>query len=446
MTHDWKIMVTRIFQLCLLSIMLWMTSSHASTKPPSEALGSVYQKVLNDPANLDLLYEYAHAAIEEGNFEIAVGALESMLVITSNQPRVLLELGVLYHRLGSPQVANTYLQRAKELAGEGSQITVLANEYLGELKQLDSPHYFKGFVRFGFRYQSNPTLSPERSEILSSGLSVPMPDSRKKDSDVNAFLLSRLNHRYRLSSGTSLASDLLFYGTAYDDNDELNFNLLELTSGPIFESPRRASGQHSFRPHLILRGSSLDGHLYEKTAGLGLDFKISPDTNSQFRSRYQFRDVNYDDFKDHQNASLRDGDEHRVELNYLNEFKHGHMIQVGLFARLKDAKRDYLEVDQYDISLRYSLRHDNFLFQKEQRMTLTPYIIRRFRDFGAPDPFIAPNKTRSDKEWRLGLNYKLPVSPEWALLMDMEYSEADSNIVNYDVENKLFMISLQKGF
>ena len=64
-----------------------------------ERLDKLYEEVLKDPANLELLYEYAQEAINVANFEAAISALEGMLVVSKRQPRVLFELGTLYKRL-----------------------------------------------------------------------------------------------------------------------------------------------------------------------------------------------------------------------------------------------------------------------------------------------------------------------------------------------------------
>ena len=73
-----------------------------------------FQSIFADLGNLDKTFRFAELAVQTGNFEAAISALERMLLINPNLPRVRLELGVLYFRLGSYQVAKTYLDRAVE--------------------------------------------------------------------------------------------------------------------------------------------------------------------------------------------------------------------------------------------------------------------------------------------------------------------------------------------
>ncbi len=435
-------------KLCvaLLSMMaLFPVLSHAQQLPSPE-LTAAHERMLADPANLNLLYDYAQIAIDEGNFEAAIGALEGMLVIARNQPRVLMELGILYQRLGAPTVARSYLQRAQLYSGADSTVFSIAEPFLAEAENTLSPSVWSGFVKFGLRYQSNPSLGPEVDEILSGGVRVPLPDSRRVESDTNALLFGRVSNRYRLSERTALSSSLVGYGTFYDEQSRLDFGSLELTSGPSFESATKAAGQHSFRPHIVLRGTRSNNKLFEKTAGAGLDFNLTWDARSLLNATYQYRDVSYEDIYDNGYGSLRSGDEHRLDLNFRTEWKRGHTIALRFFGRTRSAERDFFEEDLYSITLRYSLRFANFVLPERRRMTLTPYVTRQFKDYGGPDPAIDPATTREDRQWRYGLTYLVPVASTWSVYLNLERTEVDSNIVNYDATNNLFMVGLQKGF
>ncbi len=409
-------------------------------------LSTAHTRVMEDPGNLTFLYDYAQEAIRLGNYEAAIGALESMLIIAGNQPRLLLELGTLYQRLGAPRTAQSYLNRARKYADESSPDSATAKRFLATARKQTSDHSLTGFIRFGLRYQTNPLRAPEVDEILSGGVPIPRPESRRPHDDVNAFVLSRVEHRYKMNPRTSLLSDVIGYGALYDKYDQLDYGMLELTSGVQYASPANAGGQYSLRPHLLYRASRLDDHAFEHTPGVGLDFKLRPNANSQFRALYQYRDRSLQDSKVTGTAHLRSGDEHRLDFRYRWEFLPGQAISARVFGRHNNAERDYFEVDQLDFTLRYSAKFTNTLFEGRPRTTLTPYVIRRIRDFGGPDTGIDPLRTREDKEWRLGISYQLPFTSTWALIMTYEHTDVDSNIVNFDANNDLFMIGLQTGF
>src|SRR5258708_10866497 len=71
----------------------------------------LFQKTLRDPANLDVAFAYANASAKLGDNEAAVSALERMLLFNPNLPRVQLELGALYFRMRSSEIARTYFDK-----------------------------------------------------------------------------------------------------------------------------------------------------------------------------------------------------------------------------------------------------------------------------------------------------------------------------------------------
>ena len=75
------------------------------------AYDKAFQELFRDPGNLDKSFRFAELAVRKGNFEAAISALERMLLINPDLPRVRLELGVLYFRIGSFAIARSYLTR-----------------------------------------------------------------------------------------------------------------------------------------------------------------------------------------------------------------------------------------------------------------------------------------------------------------------------------------------
>ena len=69
----------------------------------------VFKQLFKDPTNLSLLFKYANLSILVGDLEGAIGVIEQMLIYDSELPRIRLELGVLYFRLGAFALANNCL-------------------------------------------------------------------------------------------------------------------------------------------------------------------------------------------------------------------------------------------------------------------------------------------------------------------------------------------------
>jgi len=106
---------------------------------PSDALRAKYDQAfaesLEKPADPDVLVHFAEVAVEFGDIEGAISALERLLLIDAEQPEVKLELGVLYYRLGSTEVARTYLQDVSSSKESSNESKERANTFLKEMKQ-----------------------------------------------------------------------------------------------------------------------------------------------------------------------------------------------------------------------------------------------------------------------------------------------------------------------
>jgi len=96
------------------------------------AYDEAFQATLSDPGNLPKLLRFAELAVQIGDLEGAISALERLLLIDGDQPEVKLELGVLYFRLGSNEIARAYLTAARDTASASPDIKARANTFLRE--------------------------------------------------------------------------------------------------------------------------------------------------------------------------------------------------------------------------------------------------------------------------------------------------------------------------
>ena len=412
----------------------------------ADSLDDKYQHLLNDPSNLDNLYNYAQQAIIEGEFEAAIAALESMLVIASNQPRVLLELGTLYYRLGAQKIARTYINRSQALIDgkEVNQEFSLTEFYGKAVDKASGEDKLRGFAAFGLRTQSNPAGAPEASEIFSRGKLY--PDSREEERDENLFFLSQLFHRNDLKSGSAIVSDLTTYLTAYDENEQLDLAFIEGTTGFEFNPPIGKAKKFSLRPHFVLRATAQDGKHLETALGGGIDmhYGFSPTTN--FYGLIQYRDLDFNDIGQGFDTSQRSGSENRLDLRLRSEVTHGQIAAVRLLVRDTKAESKYLGFFQYQLGLRYTWLLENKLFHTNRKLNIAPFVIRRFRDFDEADVNVHSLLTREDKEWRLGLRGQIPFTDSWAFAFALEAVDVKSSLPNNTLENELVSISIRKDF
>jgi hypothetical protein len=220
---------------------------------------------------------------------------------------------------------------------------------------------------------------------------------------------------------------------------------LEVTSGPSWRSARNATGQWRVRPHLLLRGSFLDRQSFEHTAGVGMDLHRRIGSSANLIGTYQFRDVNFNDI-DEFRASLQSGGEHRLDVRAFWEFAFDQLVMLRALGLTRDAQRDYYDLDQLELTLRYSLKLPNPLPSTEAKLTLSPFVTHRTLNFGGAEPDVALIGDRRDREWRFGLDAELPLGRIWSTFLRLEHANFDSNLINYETDNNLVQLGLRLRF
>ncbi len=136
-----------------------------------------------------------------------------MLLYNPDLPRVRLELGVLYFRLGSYVIARTYLTRAVKGDNVPDDVRARVAVFLDEIDSRLSSHRFSGSVFSGLRYQNNANAGPERAAIsLLDGEGI-LDNQFTQRPDYNGFLSANFRHTYdpQVHSGDVLETDFLIY-------------------------------------------------------------------------------------------------------------------------------------------------------------------------------------------------------------------------------------------
>ena len=94
---------------------------------------AAFQDMLNKPGDLEVALNYAKVATKVGDLEGAISTYEGMLIIDPNLSRVRLELGVLYYRLKSYEVARSYLETALQSPTLKADLRKPAEELLAKM-------------------------------------------------------------------------------------------------------------------------------------------------------------------------------------------------------------------------------------------------------------------------------------------------------------------------
>ena len=119
----------------------------------------LFEQLRARPDDLDAMFAYAVVSIQLRDYEQAIATLERMLIYRDDLPRVKLELGSAYFRLGSYEVSSFYFKEA--LAGDPPpDVKAKVEEFLSEIASRTKRSVFTGFASVGVVYSTNANLGP----------------------------------------------------------------------------------------------------------------------------------------------------------------------------------------------------------------------------------------------------------------------------------------------
>lgn len=430
----------RLVGVVVLLLVLWVPAGFAQDAALSSeeraALTAerdrLFQQMLADPGNMDLLYAYAQVTIALGDYDAAIATYERMLIFNPDLPRIHLELGVLYFRQGAYSVARYHLELALASGDIPPTARTTAEEYLAAIDEVGARHHIEGSLFLGFRYQSNANSGPPAGTRVQIG---PLPDLSEieegtKEGDVNFTTALNLTHTYDLGTNDydKWETNLFGYGAVYFEQKDLNLGTVELKTGPRFNNVFTQG--LALRPYAI--GSWIG--LYDTTyyssmgGGLAMEAALSPRTTLVLDGAYRQRwyGEEYADRDGHQLVGL-------ASLRFLLSPRD--LLSIAGAISDNTAEVDYWAYFEGGGNVAYT-----HLFRETESflggaLATTLYSGARISSYDGADPLIQPDTVRQDVEWRVGGSAALPVFDSWSVIAAAEYRNVNSNVDLYSFDN-----------
>ncbi len=424
--------------------------------PPTAAAGTseietqrlqLLQKMLAEPDNLDVAFAYAALSAKVGDHEAAISTLERMLIYAPGLPRVQLELGVLYYRIGAFDVAREYFQAAISGPEVPAEVRERVDVYLAGIDQAQDPAKFSASLIFGTRWQSNANAAPGGRAVTLNGLEFLLNDSAVSKSDFNAFVAGTAHVSYDLASqGDLLEADVLFYGARYAELSRLHTELMEVTFGPSFNLARFGWDDARMGVYGILGGVRLDETNYSGTVGAGVRFAWLPSIRSKIESKNEFRRRWYNDSITYSSVSDRNGYRLSSRLAYTYLLTGSVSLRSAVFGAMENTGTDY--EDYYELGASVGLRKR---FASPVKALERPWSVDLDggylgRWYDAPDPVINAAETQTDDELWVRTALTVPLAEDWAVMLSGEYRRAISNYPTDDYANGSVTASVMKKF
>jgi tetratricopeptide (TPR) repeat protein len=409
-------------------------SSGAAAATDLEAL---HQAVLRDPGNHELTFEFVRVAKTAGDYEAAIGALERLLFYNPDLTRVKYEVGALYYRLGSFEMAAQYFRDALASPNLDAVTRSRVDAYLPQAEKELGPSRWSGFFQTGLRYQSNASFTPSGDVLRLGGRDFLLGPSARRGPDWNWFGIAGLSHDYDLQNqrGDTIETRVLGYGVKQFRFGELDLGFVEATFGPRLALAPDALPGVTIKPYLVGGTAWLDRSRYLSAGGAGLALGIPAGAYATIEPAVEWRRADYDVQNLQPFSSVNSGHWLTFLLNTNWRVTEQVALTARAFYRQASANPDWEEASHVGAEAALKIEFAPPFEIIPRNWSLTPYATYLHTDYEGPNPFIDPARTRRDREWRAGATLDAPITGSFGVSATVQYGRVDSNLPNFRYDN-----------
>lgn len=418
----------------------------ASLQAIEDKRRQLFARMMTAPDDLDTAFEYAALSSQAGDLEGAISTLERMLIYAPGLPRLQLELGVLYYRLGAYETARQYFDGAKTAGDVPPEVSAKVDQYLTAIDQKGAPSQLSGMVRTGLRYQSNANAGPSNSTVTLNGLSYTLDDLSVAGEDVNAFVNGTVRYRHDTDvQGLSLEAGLSGYAAGYRDRETLNTGAIEAYAGPVFDLGRFGLDDRSLSVMLLTSGVLIEGDRYLASAGISTNFDWQVTPVDSFSASLQYRYEDYSNTKSRKTAALQTGNRFDAQVSWSHNVTEDFSLTGRVLATRRDAETGYLSATEVGGAISGTYRYAALIGDGPAWVIGLEAAVagRRYDD---PDTMINSGESQRDTEFSLNLRQITPFTERVALVAEAGYRKVWSN---YDIkafDNISMSVGIQSAF
>jgi tetratricopeptide (TPR) repeat protein len=421
---------------------------------------ALFQQMLRDPSNLDVTFAYADVAAKLGDDEGAVSALERMLLFNPDLPRVDLELGVLYFRMGSFDVAQSYFDKAAA-ANPPEEVKGRIAEYEVQIAKQQSVAQISGSIFFGAQYQSDANVAPGSASIISpiSGQLLSLSPQFVKQRDVNLFAAGNLLFSYDLGTQNHDTFEVgaNSYVNHYLNISHFDLDFGEVTAGPRFRFPETGLSwleSATLKPYLIANEVGLGESQYFATYGTGLEATAALPWDIAVKSTFEFRQKYFSNAVNRPLTVGLDGNDKLVSLFATKPLTPNSALGVELDYLDQDTAFSFYSNKTYSGALSYRLRYRDPTGLLPSPWETTIFGSRSWGLYNSPDPCCVTGGTafapgfseRFDRHWRMGLTQTFPVTDRIAVIAQLQRDIVSSNLPIYAYTSNSALVGAQIKF
>jgi tetratricopeptide (TPR) repeat protein len=424
--------------MALLGISVLSGAPRAQTVPEPFGEDTLFRTMLSRPSNLDTTLQYAVSTERAGDLEASIGALERLLFFNPTLSRVRFELGTLYFRLGSYEMARGYFLTAQTSPDATTELTQRAQEYLDTIEKKLQPDQWSGYAQTGFRYQSNASFGPSQQSLSGAArpIFVPPPFNSQfaPRPDGNWFAAFGLNyvHDFGNQRGDVFEANLLGYDAQQFKVSSVDTGLLDIRVGPRLGILQDTLNGASIKPYLVATGAILADAPYLGSIGGGITMHFNW-ANVAYDPYIELRRSGYRNSGLYPLASGLDGNLATFALPVAGQIIEGVRWQARFAYYRSDDTLPWYSYDRYAFDFWFPCAIPSPWGGRSWIMTpsfgVSPWLYRE------PDRTLNPFVTEHDLEWHAGIGLDIPIQDRFGLGAQLQYRAINSNIPGNTVKD-----------
>ncbi|WP_139312685.1 tetratricopeptide repeat protein [Acuticoccus yangtzensis] len=425
-------------------------AQEAAPTPLEQRRDQLFMATLNDPDNLDVAFQYALVSAQLGDFEGAIATLERMLVFAPNLPRVQLELGVLYYRIGAREMARSYLEAVANQPNLPPAVRERVNTFLAQLDRQDRRLLVTGQVVGGLQVQTNANSAPGDDVVVLNGIPVTLNQDGRAKGDWNVFSIARAHFSYDLrNQGDLIEADITNYNSVFGDLTQLDLNIIEAQVGPTFGLGRVGLDQARVGVYGILGANALGHSIYSTTYGAGARLQASLAETLLYDGRAEVRVLNYDNSTYYPTVRLQTGEEYRAVGQLTKLWSPRWITSVSAGSRVVDARTDFKSYAEVTGSANATYRfmgpsYGPLAEGVPWALSLTGGLL--YRDYWGADPLVNADETEEDFALWAEAGISVPMEQNIAVFLTGQIRHQASNYDTREYTNAIFTLGVSKRF
>lgn len=406
------------------------------------------------PDDVSLMFQYAVTSIRLQDYEAAITTLERILIYNPNLPRVKVELGASYFRIGSYPVAKFYFEEVLNDDTADPEMKERVQVFLDEINKRTRTSYFTGRVGIDTVFTTNANFGPDDRNAVFLGIPVVLtaPDVTSQ-TDAGFSFVGQVSHVYDLSSanGDVWRSDLAFSATRFAETDDGATDVVVLRTGPRLSLDDDRYGP-KIRPYLELSHVRFAKDPLQTTIGGGIELTNTLNQSMSLFSdlRIAYRDSHINTLAVDLNNEIIDQDGFNVRANAgVNYFYDQNVTLRGfVLAEFTGAETDQEQSYEFGIGGMGTYRYDSGLEVGSRDWLVSAGFRGVYRRFDADHVAagIVDGKTREDLDLRLHIGHTAYLQDDLSLTARAEYFVRDSNIRNFDLNSFTAKVGIRYSF